>query len=62
MKLKNYLQDGAGYQSRAILAHLQAYTQDMDVEVGRWENGREQFSDQSDKKITVGVTNSPMIV
>lgn len=42
MKLKNYLQDGAGYQARAVLMHLQSHTEDMDVEVGRWENGREQ--------------------
>ena len=42
MNLKNYLQDGAGYQARAVLMHLQGCTYDMNVEVGRWENGREQ--------------------
>jgi hypothetical protein len=52
--LKNYLHDGAGYQARAVLMFLQenaniksSWNQeykwyDANINVSRWENGREQ--------------------
>jgi len=43
MKLENYMQDGAWYQARAVLAHLQGVNNIADeAEVARWENCREQ--------------------
>jgi len=54
MKLENYLQDGAHPQERAVLAFLHRYSDiesswndehkryDGQVDVGRWENCREQ--------------------
>lgn len=48
MELQHYLQDGAGYQARAVLMHLQGRgpiehkTYTAIINVGRWENGREQ--------------------
>ena len=53
-KLKNYLYDGANYRARATLMFLQLYSEIEDswndkskryegeLEVGRWENCREQ--------------------
>lgn len=54
MKLNEYLRDGAGCQARAVLAYLQQYYSieeswndehkyyQANIEVCRWENGREQ--------------------
>lgn len=55
MKLENYMNDGANYQSRCILAILQGreslvpdswndkyHKYDAEPQVGRWENCREQ--------------------
>jgi hypothetical protein len=53
INLRDYLQDGAGYQSRAVLAYLQIMTieeswsaenrsYEATVQVARWENCREQ--------------------
>jgi len=67
MELKDYMRDGANYQARAVLAYLQQYGSigeswneeyedyDANVEIGRWENGREQgyivsLRDQKDFK------------
>ena len=52
--LKNYLDDGANYQARAVLMFLQLYSDielswnnerkcyDAEIKVARWENCREQ--------------------
>lgn len=43
MYIENYLQDGANYQARAILCLLQGrLSEESKVEIGRWENCREQ--------------------
>ena len=54
MNLKYYMQDGANYQARAVLAFLQRYDgiekswndefkrYGAEIEIGRWENCREQ--------------------
>lgn len=54
IELKYYLQDGAGYQARAVLMHLQAISTiesswdeeyklyKADTHVARWQNCREQ--------------------
>ncbi len=43
-KLLRYLNDGAGHQARAVLAHIQGRMQahNRDINVARWENCREQ--------------------
>ena len=51
-KIDNYLNDGAGWQAKAVLAYLQGnifrltedkyYKKEITVEVGRYENCREQ--------------------
>jgi len=52
IRIDNYLNDGAGWQARAVLAYLQGnifrltddkyYKKDMSISVGRYENCREQ--------------------
>jgi len=54
MELKNYMQDGANHQAKAVLAYLQENDgigeswndklncYDARIEISRWENGREQ--------------------
>ena len=54
MNLKYYMQDGANYQARAVLAFLQSHDgieeswddefkrYGAEIEIGRWENCREQ--------------------
>lgn len=54
MELRHYMQDGAGYQARAVLAALQGMGEiedswdntfkcyKADIKVARWDNGREQ--------------------
>lgn len=52
IKLEHYLNDGAGWQAKAVLAYLQGniykltddryYGRQIDVSVGRYENCREQ--------------------
>ena len=40
MKIKDYLNDGANWQAQAVLAYLKS--QDIDIDVTRYENCREQ--------------------
>lgn len=56
MEIKNYLDDGANWQAQCVLAYIRAYSSNIvnktwddehkryvaTVEVGRFENGREQ--------------------
>ena len=42
MKIKDYLNDGANWQAQAVLAFLKRNACNKDMEVGRYENGREQ--------------------
>ena len=42
MKIEDYMNDGADWQAQAVLAYLKGNYANKDIEVGRYENCREQ--------------------